>query len=88
MKWMRSSAAAFAAFGLVAMAGSAVGAPNPQCKKGCDNAYQSCQRAGRDYSTCMKTWGSCKKGCDPAKTAVMTPKPMVAPATVQKTANR
>jgi hypothetical protein len=66
------------------MAGSAMAAASPACKKGCDNTYQACQKAGKDYSTCMKSWGTCKRKCDPAKAMVSTaPKPAPT-ATVQK----
>ncbi len=81
MKWMRSSAAAFVAVSLAMMASQASAAASPQCRKGCDTSYQACQKAGKEYSACMKSWGTCKRKCDPAKAMVATtPAP-----TVQKT---
>jgi len=59
-------------------AGSATAAPaNPQCKKACDRAYQTCSSANKPYEVCMKAWSGCKAKCAPTKTpaTLQTPAP-------------
>ncbi|UDF03892.1 hypothetical protein [Asticcacaulis sp. AND118] len=33
------------------------------CKKKCNDAYQACQKSGKEETKCLAAWVECKKKC-------------------------
>ncbi|GGZ34746.1 hypothetical protein GCM10011273_21510 [Asticcacaulis endophyticus] len=62
MKCVRKVLAAVAVVSL--LSAGAVQAQNAiQCKRSCDNTYNTCQKTDKNSDKCLKSWLQCKKTC-------------------------